>query len=512
MQPEVQPEFRLLLVKKNLIDKTDERFKALMRWKDVDLFRQPLNFLFPPDAHERLNKLLEIDSDIFKRVTFPKVPLRLKTGGYINFDMKIEALEGETRRLDFYKPGRADTEDTGDDVATTDMYSFFNFVEKLLDSPFDEDLDLTMIDSAALRDGAEPNLNEDEKKQVRDEIEHALKKQAVGGQLGQLDEASYGLLTQSGFDEEAFGREMQAVAEKTGISVDQLNIRTDAVKLDDRDLSSEKLHQALNHSRGVFLGEVEDKNGLSTISAVVDGIEHNRNLIAEAIKKYKYRTSPRTINNNVEAVSIAMLQQGKVNLEGQIRRPDEIIILPDHPDIALAHDIAQLEDLVRMRTKRSQHEREKPDFYELCRSTLVQPTFVQKLDAMMQRHGENASLVGFRVKGLPPVKMGGPHWAAIDKLAERGHPLWLDRFGDAVVAPEALKCLHKGFVEMPPSLMKMLAGHFDGKDMMGKLVATWQAMNVGVISADLPDYELKTMAQELGISISVEDAPEATVH
>jgi EAL domain-containing protein (putative c-di-GMP-specific phosphodiesterase class I) len=507
----VQSEFSLLLVKKNLIDKTDERFKSLMRWKDVDLFRQPLSFLFPPDAHERLDKLLEVDEDIFKRVTFPRVPLRLKTGGYINFDMKIEVLEGETRRLDFFKPGKTGSDGQANDAATTDMYSFFNFVEKLLNSPFDEDLDLTMIDSSALRDGVDPNLDESEKKQVREEIEHALKKQAVGGQLGQLDEASYGLLTKSGFDEEAFGREMQAVAEKTGIPIEKLNVRTDAVKLDDRDLSSEKLHQALNHSRGVFLGEVEDKNGLSTLSAVVDGIEHNRRLIADAIKKYKYRTSPRIISNNVEAVSIAMLQQGKVNLEGQIRRPDDIIVLPDHPDIALAHDIAQLEDMVRMRTKRNQHERDKPDFYELCRSTLIQPSFIQKLDALMQRHGEEAVRVGFRIKGVPPVKMRGPHWDAIDKLAERGHPLWLDRFGDAVVEPEALKCLHKGFIEMPQSLMKMLAKHFDGKEMMGKLVQTWQAMNVGVISVDLPDYELKTMAQELGISISVEDAPEASV-
>ena len=43
---------------------------------------------------------------------------------------------------------------------------------------------------------------------------------------------------------------------------------------------------------------------------------------------------------------------------------------------------------------------------------------------------------------------------------------------------------------------------------MGKLIATWRALDVMVVSADLPDYELKTMAQELGINVSVEDAPE----
>jgi len=477
-----------------------------MRWKDVDVFRQPLSFLFPPDAHDRLDRLLENDSSLFSQVTFPKVPLRVKTGGYINFDMKIDVVDAESRRLEFFKPGKADAEAAA--LPTTDMYSFFNFVEKLLESPFDGDLDLTMIDVGALRGGADADLDDAAKKQVREEVEATLKKQAVGGQVGQLDEASYGLLAESGFDEAAFEREMQVVAEKTGISPDKLGIRTDNVQIDDHDISGEQLQKALNHSRGVFLGEVEQEGGLSTLSNVVDGIEHNRRLIQNALKRYNYRTSPRLVNNNTASVSIALLQQGKINLEGKIRQPDEIIVLPDHPDIALAHDVAQLEDLIRVRSKKSADERKKPDFYELCRSTLVQDAFFDKLADILKRTGETAEGVGFRIKGVPPVKRGGVHWDAIQRLADAGHPLWLDRFGDAVVAPEALSCLKGGFIEMPPELMRKLAGHFDGKDMMSKLVETWKALNVGVLSADLPTYELKTTAQELGITISVEDSAE----
>ena len=509
-----EPEFSLFLVKKSFIDKADDQFKTIMRWKDVDLFRQPLSFLFPADAHDRVERLLDRDDvSIFQNVVFPRVPLRLKTGGYINFDMKLVTVAEGERRLDFYKPGRADdlnAAQTAEAAApAADMYSFFNFVEDLLASPFEGDLDLTMVSMDALRDGSDAGLTDEEKDSARSEFEANLQKHAVGGKVGKLDEASYGLLTASGFDEEAFDLEMQNVAARLNIAPEKLALNKANMAIDDRDVAPEKLHQALHQARGVFVGEIEDEHGIEKLTGVIDGIEHNRKLIQEAIKRYKYRTSPRSVSDNVASVSIAVLQQGKVNLEGQIRRPDEIIVLADHPDISIEHDLAQLEDLIRMRVRKPADEREKPDYYELCRSTMIQERFQEELAAMLERHGEDASRIGFRIKGMPPVRRGGLHWDALNRLAAKGHPIWIDRFGDAVVAPEALQCLKGGMIEMPPPMMKKLAGHFDGKEMMSQLVATWQAMNVRVVSADLPDYDMKTLAQELGITIAVEDAPEA---
>ena len=63
-------EFSLYLVKNSLIDRADDRFKTIMQWKDVDLFRQPLSFLFPADAHGRVDRLLESRSQLFKDIVF----------------------------------------------------------------------------------------------------------------------------------------------------------------------------------------------------------------------------------------------------------------------------------------------------------------------------------------------------------------------------------------------------------------------------------------------------------
>jgi EAL domain-containing protein (putative c-di-GMP-specific phosphodiesterase class I) len=498
-------EFSLYLVKNSLIDKADDRFKSIMRWKDVDLFRQPLSFLFPVDAHGRVERLLESQSKIFENIIFPRVPIRVKTGGYVNFDMKLNDLSSGNRRLDFYKPGGAD-DVPQDPQPPTDMYSFFNFVEELLSSPYGGDMGLTMISVDGLREGS--SLSEAEKKSARAEVERELQSKAIGGKVGKLDEASYGLITKGDFDEAAFEREIALVAEKLNIAPEALAARSHNIEIDDTDMPPAKIRQALGHSRGMFLGEIEAEHGFGTLTGVIDGIDHNRRLIENALKKFQYRTSARLVTDNVATISLSQLQQGKINLEGKIRLPDEILVMADHPDLALAHDLAQLKDLINLAAKRPASEQAKPDFYELNRSSLIQSSFAEQLEFILIDKGISPISVGFRVRGMPPVKRGGLYWENLNALAEKGHPIWIDRFGDAVVAPEALGCLRHGYIELPPGLLKTLAKHFDGKDLMQKLITTWRALDVMVISVDLPDYEMKTMAQELGITISVEDAPE----
>ena len=498
-------EFSIHLVKNSLIDKPDARFHAIMGWREVDVFRQPLSFLFPADAHDRVDRLLEGASGVLDNIIFPHVPLRVKKGGYINFDMRMLQIADGERRLDFFRPGgaRNATENAG---PPTDMYSFFNFVEELLNSPYDGDVGLTMVSVGALREDSA--LSETDKETARSEIVAGLQSKAIGGSLGVLDEASYGLVTAGDFDEYAFDEELKNVAIRLNLPVETFAANTANIEIDDRNLPSETLQQALGHARGIFLGEIEAEGELGKLSGVVDGIQHNRKLIEKALKRFHYRTSPRLISDAIADVSIAQLQQGKVNLEGHIRSPNELIVMADHPDISLLHDMAQLEDLVRMRVRRAEHERKKPDFYELCRSTLIQEAFFGGVGDILNKHGEEACHLGFRVQGMPPIKRGGLHWDCLNRLAELGHPIWIDRFGDAVIAPEAFKRLEGGYIELQAGMMRKLSGHFDGKDLMAKLIATWNQMHIGVLALDLPDYKMKTLAHELGIHIVVEDAPE----
>lgn len=497
-------EFSIHLVKNSMIDKPDARFQEIMGWREVDVFRQPLSFLFPADAHGRVDRLLESGGAMLGNIIFPHVPLRVKKGGYINFDMRLVHIADGDRRLDFYRPGKAENNAVAAEKPT-DMHSFFNFVEELLNSPYDGDMGLTMVSVEALREDSA--LSNADKAKARSEIVTELQSKAIGGNVGILDDASYGLITMGDFDESAFSQELEKVASRLDLPAGALAPSTANIEIDDRNVAPQQLRQALGHARGVFLGEI-DAEDADKLTGVIDGIEHNRNLIESAVKTYNYRVSARLISDAIADVSVAQLQQGKVNLEGKIRSPNEIIVMADHPDISLSHDMAQLEDLVRMRVRRTDHDRKKPDFYELCRSTLIQESFFEQLAALLEKHEEESAYMGFRVIGMPPIKRGGVHWDCLNRLAALGHPIWIDRFGDAVVAPEAFGCLEGGFIELQSSMMRKLSGHFDGTELMSKLIETWRSMNVGVLSVDLPDYKIKTLSYELGIHIIVEDSAE----
>ncbi len=504
--------FIIKLNKAGKIAPDDKRIAEILRWQNIDLFMQPLSFIFPPDAHGRVDALIESAGN-FENVIFPRVPLRYKPGGYINFDMKFVKHDDETSSLEFYKPGE-DCHESNVEVATTDMYSFFNFVGELLNSPLEGNLAVTMVEVEGLRAGS--GLTNDEQASIRSEVESQLKKQAVGGKLGKLDEASYGLLSGGDFDEEAFEKELAAAAVKLNIAPDALGVRAAKVKIDDREIDSATLKMALSHSRSIFLGEIDSDVELGNLSDVISGIQHNCNLVTDAIKKFQYMVISRQIYDAKESISRAVLQQGKVNIDGRITLPGKLIVLYDHPDIAYSHDMAQIDEMMRVikftiNSNPSVHYNDgKLDYYELCRSTLLKESFINDLSAILKKHGQATSMLGFRILEMPPSKKGGVHWETLLKLTGLGHSLWIDRFGDAVIDESLMKMLHGGYIEMPLQVMKKLAGHFDGKDMMTQLVSTWSSKGVGVVAADLPDIKMKQLANDIGIKLNLKDAPEGS--
>lgn len=502
--------FIIKLNKAGKIAPDDKRIAQILRWQNIDLFMQPLSFIFPPDAHGRVDALFEAGEN-FENVTFPRVPLRYKPGGYINFDMKMIVNEDGSRTMQFFKPG-SDAGESNVDVATTDMYSFFNFVGELLNSPLDGDLEVDMIEVEGLKAGN--GISPDDQAIIRDKVESELKKKAVGGKLGKLDEASYGLLSGGDFDEEAFEKEIIAAAAKLNISSEALGVRAARVKIDDREIDPDTLKMALSHSRSIFLGEIDSDEELGNLSDVISGIQHNCNLVKDAIKKFQFMTIDRQIFDAKESVSKAVLKQGKVTIDGRVTLPGKLIVMTDHPDIAYDHDLAQLDELLRVmkftinNNPNDHYNDGKLDYYEICRSTLLNPAFLNDLNALLKSYGQPATMLGFRVLEMPPAKKGGMHWKSLKKLAAAGHILWIDRFGDAVIDESLMKLLSGGMVEMPLQVMKTLAAHFDGKDMMIKLVQTWSGKGVGVVSADMPDMKMKQLAHDIGIGLNLEDAPE----
>lgn len=497
----------------NMLDPQDQRLSRVLGWKDFDLFRQPVEFLFPPDAHGRIGKLFSSDRPL-EQVVFPKVPLRYHAGGYINFDMTLSKTTDGDWRLDFFKPDTGTTAQEGqqgaDTVATQDMSGFFNFVQDILESPFDGDIDMSFVEVAGLRQ--ESDLSDENRRSLRENVEKELKSQAVGGRIGKIDNATYGFLTTGEFEEEAFEEELRGAAEKLGIASEDLGVRSRQIAIDEKDLSREQMTQALGQAAKSFTGEIEDDPTATRLSAVISGLEHHLNLIKSALRQYDFRAGKRLIFRAQDNQRTAILVEGKVGIDGHYRRPDELVNMVDHADLALDHDLAQLEDIIRLQGMDARKAIAKgqsvvPIYYNLCRACLLSPDFISRLSALIKGAGLTPDQIGLRLKGLPPIKRGGPHWDCITQLKTLGFRIWVDRFGDAVSGDKLTNLLEFGMIEMPQILLKKLVHHYDGKDLIKNLVSVWQAKNVTVVSADFTEEKWKRQSLDAGIGIYLSGDP-----
>ena len=478
----------------------DEDITQILKWRATDIFGRPFSYILPVDAHDRVQKLFE-EGALLEGVVFPRVPLRFKPGGFINFDMKMTRLEEDNQiRLDFYKPSVGEG-DTAKDAVDTD--TFFTFVEQMIASPYEGELDLTMVDVSGLRDDAISDAaGKDAEYALRSSIEKALKAEAVGGTIGRLDDASYALLSAGDFDKAEFEAEIAEVAKGLDIDEEAVGLRSGNITIDDRDVSAESVQRALNHARGVFLGEIESKDDHNSLSDVISGIEHHRRLIRDAIDAYKYRCSEREIRDGEHGNRlVSKLQEGKVVIDGWIRSPDELIVMKDHPDLASLHDLKQLDEMIRMRMRANDDDRRVRDFYGLNIAALLSDGFFEELQEIFVRHGELRELVGFRLRGLPAAGVGGESWAALKKLIDLGHRVWIDRFSDVVTDQEKPGWLKDGFVEMPRAMMDRLIEHPDGAALIRDLIKVWGESGVSVIAADLITYKRRVVANSLGIRI-----------
>lgn len=505
-----EPEFTIHVTDQTLLAPRDERITRVLGWKEFDLFRQPVEFLFPPDAHGRMQKLFtskrKLDS-----IIFPKVPLRYHAGGYINFDMSIDYLDAGEWRLNFYKSGlTSHTErppnalSAKDALPAQDMVNFFDFVQDVLESPFDGDMDMAMVEVSGLKEDS--TLDEAKKADLRQEVESELKKQAMGGRIGKVDTATYSLLTSGGFEEEDFEAEMISAAKAMGLSAEDVGIRSQSVTIDDRTMPAEQVKQALGQVAKAFTGEVEPVEGATTLSAVVTGIQHHRNLINKALGSYAFRAGKRLVSFAATGERFTLLYEGKVSIDSTLRRPDSLINMIDHADLALKHDVAQLDEILRLKA----HNKKEKDvlvFYDLCRASLLSPSFHVDILDKAKKAGLSPETIGFRVLGMPPIKRGGAYWEKLFKLKEAGFRLWVDRFGDAVIDDKLADLVSGGVIEMPQALLKKLSDHYDGKELIQRLVKVWTGQSVWVVSQDYSEEKWKRRSIEAGIEVYLSDHP-----
>ena len=504
------PEFWITLYPDGRIRRADKAITRILGWRPEQIFGLPLSHLLPFDAQSRMELLWENDG-FLNGLTLPKVPLRHANGaGYINFDMLVSVDEASgDRRLDVFKPAQGQA-GAADEPAEEPLGTeeFFAFVDSVVRGEGDGATDLAMVDIAGLREGGlGTKLGAEKEAALTAGIEAAIRDKALDGKVGRIDEAAYAFLTEDSFDREELERELAAAAKQLQVNVDDLGLKTKGLEIDQRDLDSDTLKQALNHARGVFLGEIDGRDD-QTLSDVIDGVEHHRRLIRDALDAHKYRTTPREVRDGRTNVRIAVLHQPKVLIDNRIRFADELIVLRDHPDLAARHDLTILAEFLRLRTLAEDKERRVPGMFELCVVNLKRTEYISEIIELSRSSQIRPGEIGFRIRLMPSLRGGGAAWGGFNRLAEAGFPLWIDRFADVVTDENLMLKVTGGMVELSARTLDRIAQHPEGKALTIRLIETWRRKGVTLLSADLVNYERKELAQKLGLTVALADPVE----
>ena len=284
------PEFCITLYPDGRIRKMEEAATRILGWKAEDVFGLAFSTLLPLDAQNRMDVLWEKGAEL-DGVTMPRVPLRHKSGnGYINFDIEV-ASSKETVNLRVFKPARNTEKEPAPEPEDTE--AFFAFVESVVNGDAAGASDLAMVNMQGLADGS---MDAEKAAEVRAGVEQTLRQKAVGGKIGKLDETAYAFLTEDKLDREELEQDIKKTTKRLEVNAAELGLVTQGLEVDQKDIDPKVLRNALNHARGVFLGEIEGREE-HTLTDMINGIEHHRRLIQTALKEHGFRTTGREIRD-----------------------------------------------------------------------------------------------------------------------------------------------------------------------------------------------------------------------
>ncbi len=494
------PEFCLTLYPDGRIRKMEDAMTRILGWKAEDVFGLAFSTLLPLDAQNRMDMLWEKAAEL-DGVTMPRVPLRHQSGnGYINFDIGIAA-DADAIALTVFKPAKTAAKEPVPEPEDTE--AFFAFVESVVNGGEAGAAGLAMVNMPGLVDGS---VSADKAAELRAGIEDTLRQKAVGGKIGRLDDAAYAFLTEDKFDQEELEKDIAKTTKRLEVNAAELGLVTQGLEVDQKNIDPKVLRNALNHARGVFLGEVEGREE-HTLTDMINGIEHHRRLILSALKEHGFRTTPREIRDGRTNTQIGVLHQPKMIIDTKIRFAGDLIVLRDHADVAAEHDLTIFTEFLRLFSLQEDEKRARRPraFFELCVVNLADAGFIGKLLTLTSQYAQDARGLGFRIRHLPSLRAGGAAWQGLDRLVEAGFFAWIDRFADVVTDEGLMQKVQGGMVEVSAKFLDRIAGHPDGRGLTMQLIDVWQSKGVTLLSADLETDERKLLAHELGLYIALAD-------
>jgi EAL domain-containing protein (putative c-di-GMP-specific phosphodiesterase class I) len=462
---------------------------------------KPLFELFAEDDRSKIRDALKSAS----HQTVTEIPgLRVLTGvdGNALFDITLEPAGPDKYWVRFAIADGAEVE-TGP-VAKADFLSGIAERLGLSDAP---EMQMLMIDVGGLRDASvSARLGADGARDMRNSIEDALSEASVDGQVGRLGAGSYGVLGALDVNKEDLVASVVDVADKLGVSEDELGAHAESVELDAADTDPQSIAGLLSHVCHKFSQTI--RNGVafggSRLSEVSEELQQAISLVETALDNGDIAIDFRAVHLLASGAVELQLAHGALIFGDENVSVDRILDVEAHQALCARHD--------RIMTERA------------LAATAPGPTLIIDICLPTLESGAAADIaadveatgrkIGFRPAGLDISARRSAGARQAYRLLEKDIPIWLMNFSTAV---SKTRQLHGAYVEISATFLRDISAGADRNEMLSKLLKVWNDVEVHLVAVNVASKNLASFVSKLGIAYGVgiaadpaADAPQST--
>ena len=418
------------------------------------------------------------------------------------FDVTLEPAGPEKFWVRFAL-AQGQAEETGP-VGKTDFLSGIAARLGMSDAP---EMQMLMIDVGGLRDAAlTQRLGADGVRDMRNSIEDALSEVAVDGQVGRLGAGSYGVLGAVDLAKEDLVANVVEVADKLGVSEDELGAHAESVVLDIEDSDPKTLGGLLSHVCHKFMQTIRNGAvfGGGRLSEVSEELKQAIALVETALDNGDVAVDFRAVHMLNSGKIAAQLAHGALVFGDEKIPASRVLDMENHAQLCARHDRLMVE--------------------KACATAPQCPVLIVDIGLPTLETGEAARIaaetttpgrvVGFRPLGLDISARRSAAARQAHKLLEAEIPVWLVNFSTAV---SKTRQLHGAYVEISATFLRDISAGPDRNEMLSRLLKVWNDVEVHLVAVNVASKNLAAFVSKLGIAYGVgiaadpaADAPQST--
>lgn len=487
-------EFSVLTDLEGCLSAVSDDARAIVGREDKEICANPLYDLFNEEDKATIKAALG-DASAGKKAKLLGVPVRVEGTHQPRFDISIESGGPEKFYVFFIM--------AAGEVAPVKPESKEHFLASIAkqsgaanDAPAGQ---MVMVEFAGLRSPEViSELGEDGVVKLRTGLEHALAGASEDGQIGQLDESSYGVLGASDGNPEDVLNAAVAAADALGVDAEALGARVESIALDGEETDPDALNQQLSHVCNKFEQTAQSGGtfGLDKLSKVAVEIDEAVKFVEMALERGDITVMSREVRRLQSGDVAFLMMRGALVLGEQTIPVERLLVLADHPALCTRYDSAIIEAAAEAFPK----------------AMIVVDIGLPTLDSgeaarIGAEHSLKGRFLGFRPEGIDINAKRSRSMHEVDQLLKAGFSVWFTNFSAAIAKSRELR---GAYVEIAASFLRDIIAAPERNTLMSGLLKVWQEVDVNLVAINLDTDELRSFAHQLGIAYGVGDAADPT--